>query len=340
MNVHFGDAMKIKATIERIPGGLMLVPLLLGAVLHTSWPGVGPYFGSFTQGLITGIVPILAVWLFCLGAAIPLRATSTLLRKSGTLILTKIGTAWLVAVLLVQLLPSGGVTSGFFVGLSVLAVVAALDMTNAGLYASLMEEYGTREEAGATVLMGLESGPLVTMLILGSTGLASFEPRLLVGVVMPFLAGFVLGNLDPELRDFLSRAPRILVPFFAFALGNTIDLRVLMATGLLGVLLAFAVVLVSGSALVAADILIGGGRGTAGIAASSTAGAAVATPHLVAQAAPTFAAEAPAATALVAVCVVLTAVLTPIATSLWATHVAPKIRPAQARPAGDGQGVG
>ncbi|WP_323156281.1 2-keto-3-deoxygluconate permease, partial [Pseudomonas oryzihabitans] len=68
--------------------------------------------------------------------------------------------------------------------------------------------------------------------------------------------------------------------------------------------------------------------------------AAVATPHLVAQAAPTFAAEAPAATALVAVCVVLTAVLTPIATSLWATHVAPKIRPAQARPAGDGQGVG
>jgi len=332
--------MKIKATIESIPGGLMLVPLLLGAVLHTGWPEIGPYFGSFTQGLITGIVPILAVWLFCLGAAIPVRATGTLLRKSGTLILTKIGTAWLVAALLAQLLPRGGVTSGFLAGLSVLAVVAAMDMTNAGLYASLMEEYGTREEAGTTVLMGLESGPLVTMLILGSTGLASFEPRLLIGVIIPFLVGFALGNLDPELRDCLSRAPRILVPFFAFALGNTIDLRVLMTTGLLGVLLAVAVVLVSGSALVVTDILIGGGRGTAGIAASSTAGAAVATPHLVAQAAPAFAAEAPAATALVAVCVVLTAVLTPIVTGLWAARVAPRIRRAPVRPEGEGKGFG
>ncbi|CCJ99681.1 2-keto-3-deoxygluconate permease (KDG permease) [Cronobacter malonaticus 507] len=52
--------MKIKATMERIPGGMMLIPLLLGAVLNTLAPETGNYFGSFTKGMISGTVPILA----------------------------------------------------------------------------------------------------------------------------------------------------------------------------------------------------------------------------------------------------------------------------------------
>lgn len=56
--------MKIKATIERIHGGMMLIPLLLGAVLNTLAPDTGAYFGSFTKGMISGTVPILAVWFF------------------------------------------------------------------------------------------------------------------------------------------------------------------------------------------------------------------------------------------------------------------------------------
>jgi len=56
--------MKIKAAIERIPGGMMLVPLVLGAILNTVAPNTGAYFGGFTKGMITGTVPILAVWFF------------------------------------------------------------------------------------------------------------------------------------------------------------------------------------------------------------------------------------------------------------------------------------
>lgn len=76
--------MKIKNTIERIPGGMMLVPLILGAILNTFAQDTGAYFGSFTKGMISGTVPILAVWFFCIGASIDLRATGTVLRKSGT----------------------------------------------------------------------------------------------------------------------------------------------------------------------------------------------------------------------------------------------------------------
>ena len=209
-------------------------------------------------------------------------------RKSGTLVVTKIAVAWVVAAIASRIIPEHGVEVGFFAGLSTLALVAAMDMTNGGLYASIMQQYGTKEEAGAFVLMSLESGPLMTMIILGTAGIASFEPHVFVGAVLPFLVGFALGNLDPELREFFSKAVQTLIPFFAFALGNTIDLTVIAQTGLLGILLGVAVIIVTGIPLIIADKFIGGGDGTAGIAASSSAGAAVATPVLIAEMVPFF----------------------------------------------------
>jgi len=313
--------MQIKRAIEKIPGGMMLVPLFLGALCHTFSPGAGKYFGSFTNGMITGTVPILAVWFFCMGASIKLSATGTVLRKSGTLVVTKIAVAWVVAAMTSRLIPAHGVEAGFFAGLSTLALVASMDMTNGGLYASIMQQYGTKEEAGAFVLMSLESGPLMTMVILGTAGIASFEPHVFVGAVLPFLIGFGLGNLDPELREFFTRAVQTLIPFFAFALGNTIDLSVIAQTGLLGILLGLAVIVITGIPLIIADKLIGGGDGTAGLAASSSAGAAVATPVLIAEMVPEFKAMAPAATALVATSVIVTSILVPILTSVWSRKV-------------------
>jgi len=91
--------MHIKRAIDKIPGGMMLIPLFLGAICHTLTPGAGKYLGSFSNGLMTGTVPILAVWFFCMGASIKLSATGAVLRKSGTLVITKIAVAWLVTLL-------------------------------------------------------------------------------------------------------------------------------------------------------------------------------------------------------------------------------------------------
>ena len=303
------------------PGWDDVVPLFIGAICHTFAPDSGKYFGSFTNGLIAGTVPILAVWFFCMGASIKLSATGTVLRKSGTLVVTKIAVAWVVAALASHFIPENGVEFGFFAGLSTLALVASMDMTNGGLYASIMQQYGTKEEAGAFVLMSLESGPLMTMIILGTAGIASFEPHVFLGAVLPFLVGFALGNLDPELREFFGKAVQTLIPFFAFALGNTINLAVIAQTGLLGVALGVAVIIVTGIPLMLADKFIGGGDGTAGIAASSSAGAAVATPVLIAEMVPQFKAAAPAATALVATSVIVTSILVPIITAMWARRM-------------------
>ena len=310
--------MRVKDSIDRIPGGLMLVPLLLGALCKTFVPGAPAYFKGFTLGIMTGVIPILAVWFFCMGASIRLSATGTVLRKSGTLVLTKLAAAWVITIVASLFIPAEGIQTGFFAGLSILAVVAAMDMTNGGLYASLMQTYGTREEAGAFVLTSIESGPLMSMIILGASGVAHFEPQVFVGAVLPFLVGFALGNLDPKLRALFAPGGMLMIPFFAFALGNTIDLGTLLSPlAGLGVALALTVIVLTGIPLVLADRYIGGGTGTAGLAASSTAGAAAANPLAIAAVAPQFAPTAPSATVLVAICVIVTSIVVPVLTGLW-----------------------
>jgi 2-keto-3-deoxygluconate permease len=161
---------RIKETIDRLPGGLMLAPLLLGALCKTFAPNAPTYFKGFTQGIMTGVIPILAVWFFCMGSSIKLSATGTVLRKSGTLVLTKFFAAWAIVLVASQFIPPEGIQTGFFAGLSILAIVCAVDMTNGGLYASLMQTYGTKEEAGAFVLTSIESGPLMSMIISARPG--------------------------------------------------------------------------------------------------------------------------------------------------------------------------
>jgi len=329
--------MQIKKTIDKIPGGLMLVPLILGALCKTFYPEAGKYFGSFTNGLVSGTVPILAVWFFCMGATIDLRATGTVLRKSGNLVVVKTLIAWIATYAAAQFLPIEGVQAGLFAGFSALAICAAMDMTNGGLYAAVMQQYGTKEEAGAFVLMSIESGPLVSMFILGAAGVATFEPHLFVGAVLPFLIGFLLGNLDKDLKEFFGKCVHTLIPFFGFALGNGIDLHVIAQTGLGGILLGVVVIFITGIPLILADRLIGGGNGTAGLAASSTAGAAVANPMIIAEMVPAFKPAAATATSLVAAACLTTAILVPILTGIWSkrinksgsTSTAPAAHPAE-----------
>ncbi|GJM73276.1 hypothetical protein HMSSN036_54920 [Paenibacillus macerans] len=73
------------------------------------------------------------------------------------------------------------------------------------------------------------------------------------------MIGFLLGNLDHDLRDFFGKATHTMIPFFGFALGCSIDLGVIVQTGLLGVLLAVSVIIITGIPLILADKYVGGG---------------------------------------------------------------------------------
>jgi 2-keto-3-deoxygluconate permease len=91
--------MKIKATLDRIPGSMMLFPLLIGATLNTLFPGTPTFFGSFTGALWTGALPILAVFFFCMGTTLSFKATPYIMKKGGVLLFTKIGVAAIVGII-------------------------------------------------------------------------------------------------------------------------------------------------------------------------------------------------------------------------------------------------
>lgn len=318
--------MPIKRAIERVPGGMMIVPLVLGAITATVAPNTASFFGSFTVALFTGALPILAVFYVCLGATIPFEALPRVARRGGALLATKIIVGILAGLLFGHLLGERPVLSGWSAGISTLAVVAAINDTNGGLYMALMEQCGRSEDAGAYALMSLESGPFLTMLTLGVAGLSAFPWQTLVGAIFPLVLGLLLGNLDHELRAFLGRAAPTLIPFFGFALGTTLDLHRVWQAGMLGVALGLAVVAVSGAALLIAD-RITGGTGTAGLAAASTAANAAAVPSIVASANPAYAEAAGPATVLVAASVIVTALTVPLLTLWWAGRTSSPKRP-------------
>ena len=163
------------------------------------------------------------------------------------LLCTKILMGIVAGIILGHFLGEAPVTSGWFAGISTLAIVAALNDTNGGLYMSLMGQYGSADEAAAYSIMTLESGPFLTMVTLGVAGLAAFPWQTLVGAILPLAAGIILGNLDRELKDFLGRAAPVMIPFFAFALGTTLNLHLVWRAGFLGLALGVGVVVLSGA---------------------------------------------------------------------------------------------
>jgi 2-keto-3-deoxygluconate permease len=175
---------------------------------------------------------------------------------------------------------------------------------------------GNKEDSGTYVVQSIETGPFLTMLIFVGTGLAIIPWLTMVSVIAPIVVGAVLGNLDDDIRAFFGSHEPIIVPFMAFTLGQTINLKSVVTAGVPGIVLGLTVLVVTGFVCILADRLLGG-TGIAGAAASSTAGNSAAVPQAVALADPTYLPVAPAATIQVTASVIVTAILTPLVTSWW-----------------------
>lgn len=313
MKQEEGILMRLKQSIEKVPGGMMVVPLLLGALINTVAPDM-LRIGNFTQALfVDGATTLIALFLLCAGSQINVRSFGVSFGKGFTLLLVK----WIFggAIGAVIYLLAGG-PEGLFLGLAPIAVIAAMTNSNGGLYVALAGQYGKGEDKAAYSVLAMNDGPLFTMLTLslvGAMGVQSgyFSVTAFIGVLLPIFIGFVLGNIDEDIRTFLGKGSDMLIPFFAFALGMNISFSSIIEGGLPGIALGVLVVLVTGISgywifkLFKWNPLVGAAEG-------STAGNAVATPAAIAAASSAFAYNVELATVQVAASVVTTAILLPL----------------------------
>lgn len=314
--------MKIQKTINKIPGGAVAIPLLIGAILNTfAGDSLVNYFGdSLTGSFLAGTNAILWVFYFCVGASVNVRNLSArVLGKGLALVGGKVLVAWLIGWIAGLFIPVNGVQTGLFAGLSTMALVVAFSQTNGGLYLSVMGSYEDRDEdVAAFPFIALEQAALISMLILGTSTGESFSWASILSTLIPFFAGILLGNLDLDIHEKFSPGVGILIPFFMFTIGFGLDLRNVLRAGLTGILVGIAVVFISGVVMALLDKLLAKGDGLAGWAAASTAGAASSAPAILASANDSYAAVADSATAIVAASVIVTSILVPI----WVNHMA------------------
>jgi len=301
--------MKILQTVTKVPGGLMVVPMFIGILVNTFAPEALK-IGGFTEALTNkGYLTLVAMYLFVVGTKMTLRAAPVMLKRGFGILFAKVGTAIILSMAVAYFF------DGNFLGLTTLAILAAMNDTNGGMFMALTSTFGDKEDAGTYVPQSIETGPFLTMLILVGAGLAHIPWLTMVSVILPIAAGAILANLDEELREFFGSREAIIVPFMAFALGQTINLNAVLNAGFQGIFLGLTVLVATGTACILIDRLLGG-SGVAGAAASSTAGNAAGTPQAVAIADPTYALIAPVATIQVAASVIITALLTPLLTAM------------------------
>ena len=154
-----GNIVQIMKTVEKVPGGLMVVPLLLGALLNTIDNMHIPFImdflkslgvaamegkngevyyeflkmGGFSEALFkNGAIPLIALFLFCAGSQMNIKVGGKALKKGIILTVAKYGAGVLVGYLFGMLVddPFNG-----FLGLSTIAIIAAMTNGNGGMYA-------------------------------------------------------------------------------------------------------------------------------------------------------------------------------------------------------------
>lgn len=294
--------------MKKIPGGTLLVPMLLAALFNTFFPELF-MIGGISEALFTpkGTNYIVGLVCFCSATSIDLKKLIHVLEKQGILLLVKIVLCFLFGFGYISLFGNVGI-----LGISSLAFIATICSVNPSLYLALVSDYGDEDDLLAFGLVGLLCVPAFPILVYSITNGGAVDWMPIISTLVPIVLGIVLGNLDKEFAVLFKPGMALLTPFMGWAFGSSINLIQAVQSGFAGVIITviFYITMLPVMYLVETKVLKYNGISTLGM--SSIAGLSVAVPLIVASTNPDLLNIATEATAQIAFGVVLTSIITPI----------------------------
>ncbi len=303
-------------TLQKVPAGTMFVPLIIGALITTVcqgffqfdlWTTLGnpmkDMFSSSGQMLLIGLM------LFCTGTSLKISDLKEAMGRGFFLIATRLIVAYALSACYFFCFGLDGIF-----GISFLAFVCAVTSANAALYMGIISPFGDNADKASFGIMLICSMPLLPLLFLGFFGESGFgmaQVMQIISLIVPFVLGMVLGNLDEDIRKVFAGGNAMILPFLGFEFGSTINLVSavkMIPQGILLSVLYFIIVIIP-SYLVERKILKR--PGYASVASASLAGVALAIPAVAAASNTAFALYVESTVATLAFVLAITNILCP-----------------------------
>lgn len=306
--------------MSHLPGGLIIIPLVLAVLVQTFVPQAFQVGGYVTALFYEGNSCMMGFFLVICGSMINIKQVGMPLYKG--VVMT--GTKFLLGIALGLLVGKICGPAGFL-GITPFVLIAAITNSNGSLYIALSSQFGNATDAGAISILSLNDGPFFTLVALGATGLASIPFMSLVAVLVPLFIGFVWGNLDAGFRRACKHAQPVVTFFMTISIGAKTDINTILQAGASGILLG----LISAATAVVFFFVINlllpkKERNAMGAAIGTTALNSAMTPAAVAEADPSMQPYVSMATAQCATASIITLFLCPFITTAFDKYMRKK----------------
>ncbi len=319
--------------LQKLPAGTMFVPLIIGAIITTIAKGFCNYdlWGSLGNPMkdmfsSTGQMLLIGLMLFCTGTQLKLGELKDALRRGVVLIIVRLLVAYLLCALFYLIFGLDG-----FWGISFLVFTCAVTSANAALYMGIISPFGDNSDKASFGIMLIFSMPMLPLLFFAfysNGGITTANIMQVVSLLIPFVLGMILGNLDKDIKKVFAGGNAIILPFLGFEFGSTINLVEAVKKIPQGLLLSviFFIIVIVPSYLVERFIMKR--PGYASVASGSLAGVALSIPLMVDQV--TFGSYATDAIAILAFVLAITNILCPFLTR-WNNKYYQKKHPERAK---------